>query len=159
MWVVRKLKLLFGGFGGFGFFGFGGVLGAVEAVHGFDDDEDSESDNEEIDDVLDEIAIGDVGDGVGAKDIRNINRERGKVKTAGEQTSDRHDNVVDEGFDNGSESAADGNTDGEIHDATAVDKFFKFANKRALGEGFDRMKASSVLFSFVSFFTHSYIIA
>lgn len=136
---MGRFGLLGGFFFGFGFllFGlgllfelfFGSVLSTVELVHSFDDDEDGESDDEEVDDVLDEVAVSDVGDGVGAEDIRNVDREGGEIKTAGQEAGDGHDDVVDKGFDDGGESATNRDADGEIHDATAVDELFKFADK------------------------------
>lgn len=128
--------VLFLGFGvGSGFFGgeLGGfsVFGTVEAVHGANNYEDDKGNEEEVDDVLDEVAVGDVGDRIGAEDVGDVEGEAGKVETAGEKARDWHDNVVDEGFDDGGEGATNCNTDGEIDDAAAVDKLFELLDEAA----------------------------
>lgn len=132
------------GFGlgvGFGFF-FGDASGfdvfsAVELVHGADDDEDNKSDEKKVDDVLEEVAVGDMSDGVGAEEVRNIESEARKVETAGEEAGNWHDDVVDERFDDSGEGTTDGDTDSEIDDATAVDKFFEFLDEIAFGDAGD----------------------
>lgn len=122
-----------------GFFGVGDffVVFAVHAVDEFDNDKDSESNNEEIDDVLQEVAISDVGNGIGAEEIRNVDREGGEIETTGEEAGNRHNHVVDEGFDDGSEGATDGDTNGEVDDATTVDELTKLLHERAFGDFFD----------------------
>lgn len=67
----------------------------VEAVNSANDDKNYESNEQEINYVLNEIAVGDVGYGVSAKNIRNINGETSKIKAAGEQAANRHDNIID----------------------------------------------------------------
>ncbi len=94
------LKKLFLGFGVGGVLfvlgGFGvGVFFAIETVHHFDDNKDSEGDDEKIDDVLDKIAIGNMGDGVGTEEVGNVDGEGREVGTASEKASDRHNDVVD----------------------------------------------------------------
>lgn len=117
-----------------------GVFLTVEAVHHLDDEEDSEGNNEEIDDILDKVAVSDVGGRVGTEEVGNVDGESRKVETAGEKTSDRHDDVVDERFDDGGEGATDGDTDGEINDAAAVDEFFEFTDEAAVSDFLDGMK-------------------
>lgn len=114
------------------------VFGAVEAVHGAHNDENSEGDDEEINDVLDEIAVSDVGDGVGTEDVGDVNGQGREVEAAGEEAGDGHDDVIDKGFDDGGEGATNGDTDGEIHDAAAVDEFAKFFKEVAVFEFLDK---------------------
>ena len=127
------------GFGvGFGFF-FGktgdfDVFRAIELVHSADNDENDEGDEKEVDDVLEEVPVGDMGDRVGAEEVRDVEGEARKVETAGEKAGDWHDDIVDKGFDNSSEGATDGDTDREIDDATAVDEFFEFLDEIAFCE-------------------------
>lgn len=111
-----------------------GVFLAVELVHKFDNDENSKSDDEEIDDILDEITVGDMSGSIGTEEIGDIDREGRKVKTAGEEASNRHNNIIDERFDDGSESATNSDTDGEINDATAIDKFLELINEVTVGD-------------------------
>ncbi len=68
---------------------------AIETIDGTHDDEDDESDEQKIDDVLNEVAIGDMGDGVGTEDIGDIDGKLGEVKTASEEAGDRHNDIVD----------------------------------------------------------------
>lgn len=56
-----------------------GVFFAVEAIHHFNYNKNSEGDNKEVDDVLEKIAVGDVGDGICTKNIRNIDGESGEI--------------------------------------------------------------------------------
>lgn len=134
------LGFFFGDTGGFD------VFSAVELVHGADDDEDDEGDEEEVDDVLEEVTIGDVGDGIGAEEVRNIESEARKVEAAGEEAGDWHDDVVDERFDDGSEGATDGDTDSEIDDATAIDELFEFLDEIAFGDAGDKPARSGAGF-------------
>lgn len=67
---------LFGFFLGFGSFG---IFGAVKFVHSANDDENREGDNEKVNDVLEEIAISNVSNGVGTEDVRNVNRKGRKI--------------------------------------------------------------------------------
>lgn len=130
------------GFGvGFGFFfsdagGFD-VFRAIKLVHGADNNEDDEGDEKEVNDVLKEVAVGDVSDGVGSEKVRNVESEAGKVETAGEEAGDWHDDVVDERFDNSGEGTTNGDTNGEIDDATAVDEFFEFLDEVAFRDASD----------------------
>ena len=108
---------------------FGSFLIAVELVESFDNDEDGECDDEEIDDILDKITISDMGDGVGTKDVRNIDRKRGEIGTTSEEASDGHNDVID----NSREGATNSDTDSKIYDAAAIDKFFELLHERTLG--------------------------
>lgn len=78
-----------------------------------------------------------MGDGVGAEDVGNINGERTEIGTASDKGGDRHNDVIYEGFDDGGESAADCNTDGEVNDVAAVDKFCEFTEEGKVHKGFD----------------------
>lgn len=111
---------------------------AIHAVDKAHDNENSEGDNKEIDDVLDEIAVGDMGNGVGAEDIGNVDGEVGEIETASEEASDRHNHIIDKGIDDGGKGATNGDTDGEIDDTTAINEFPKFFHERAFGDFFDR---------------------
>lgn len=136
------------GFGvGFGFFfsdagGFD-ILRTIEFIHGADNNEDDEGDEKEVDDVLKEVAVGDVGDGVGSEEVRNVESKAGKVETAGEEAGDGHDDIVDEGLDNGGEGATNGDTNSEIDDAAAVDELFKFLDEVAFRDASDEAFRSS----------------
>lgn len=110
---------------------------AVHTVDEFDDDEDSEGDNDEVDDILEEVAISDVSDGIGAKEIGDVDREGREIETAGDEAGDWHNHVVDKRFDDSGEGATDGDTDGEVDDAATIDKFTKLFHERALGDSFD----------------------
>ena len=126
---------------GFGFF-FGktgdfDVFCAVEFVHGADNNKDNKGYEEKVDDILDEVAVGDVGDRVGAKEVRDVEGEAGKVETAGEKTGDWHDDIIDKGLNDGGKSSTPGDTDGEIDDATAVDKFFELLDEVAFCDACD----------------------
>ena len=130
------------GFGvGFGFF-FGDASGfdvfrAVEFVHGADNDEDDEGNEKEVDNVLKEVTVGDVSDGVSSEKVRNVESKAGKIETAGEEAGDWHDDIVDEGLDDGSEGTTNGDTDGEIDDTTTVDELFEFLDEVALRDASD----------------------
>lgn len=122
----------------FGFF-FGNarsfdVFSAVELVHSADYDEDDKSNEEEVNNVLEEVSVGNVSNRIGAEEVWDIESEARKIKTTSEKTRDRHNDVVDKRFNNGSEGATDGDTDSEIDDATAVDKFFEFLDEIAFGD-------------------------
>ncbi len=117
-----------------------GVLFAIELIKHFDEDENGEGDEQEIDDILEEVAVGDMGGGVGAEEIGDVDGKGREIETAGEEAGDRHDDVVNERFDDGSEGATDGDANGEVNDATAIDKFFELVDKGAVGDGFDGME-------------------
>jgi len=128
--VFAGVSSIFGGI----FVGvFGGFLIAVELVESFDNDEDGECDDEEIDDILNKITISDMGDGVGTKDVRNIDRKRGEIGTTSEEASDGHNDVIDKRFNNSREGATNSDTDSKIYDAAAIDKFFELLHERTLG--------------------------
>lgn len=127
------------GFGDSSGFGVVGIFLAVELVYGTDDNKDNEGNDEKINDVLDEIAIGDMGGGIGAEDVWYVDSEGREVETAGEEAGNGHDDVVDERFDDSSEGATDGDTDGKVDDAAAVDELFKLVDEGAFGDFFDRV--------------------
>lgn len=88
---------------------------------------------------MDKVAVGDVGGSVGAEDVRDVDGEFREVGAAGEEAGDRHDDVVDERGDDRSESATDGDTDCELDDVAAVDKFAKFFEEIAPRKFFERV--------------------
>ncbi len=92
---------------------------------------------------MEEVAVGDVGDGVGAEDVRDVEGEAREIKAAGEETRDRHDNIVDEGFHDGGEGATDGDTDCEVDDAAAVDELFELLDEIAVGDFGDNTSRGS----------------
>lgn len=122
-----------------GFFGVGNffVVLAVHTVDKFDDNEDGEGNNDEVDNILEEVAISNVGNGISAEEIRDVDREGGEIKTAGDEAGDGHDHVIDKGFNDGGKGATDGNTNGEVDDAATIDEFTKFFHERTLGDFFD----------------------
>lgn len=67
-----------------------------------------------------------MGYGIETKEIRDVDGKSGEVDATDEEADNWHDNVVDGGVHDGRESGADDDTDGELDDAAAVDKFFKF---------------------------------
>lgn len=131
------LGFFFGGMGGFD------ISSAVEFVHGADNNEDNEGNEEKVDDVLEEVAVSDVGDGVGTEEVWDVEGETREVETAGEETRNRHDDVVNEGFNNGGKGATDGDTDGEVNDAATIDKLFEFLDEIAFGNAGDDAVRSS----------------
>lgn len=54
-------------------------MGAVKSIHGFDDNKDSKSNDEKINDVLDEISVSDMSNGVSSENVGNIDGEGGKI--------------------------------------------------------------------------------
>lgn len=114
----------------------------IHAIDESDDNENSKSDNEEVDNVLEEVAVGDMSDRVGSKDIRDVKRKGGKIESAGEETSDGHNHVIYKRFNNGGKSATNSDTDGEVHNITAVDEFTEFFHEGAFGDFFDRVRIS-----------------
>lgn len=110
---------------------------AVHTVDESNNDEDSEGNDEEIDDVLKEIAIGDMGDGVGTENIGDIKGEGGKIEATGKETGDRHNHIVHKGFNDGSKSATDGDTNSKVDNISAIDEFAKFFHESTFGEFFD----------------------
>lgn len=104
-------------------------FGAVDIINHADENEDDESNGEEINDVLNEIANGDMSGSVGAEEIWNVDREGVKIKAAESQASDRHENVIDEGINNRGESAPNGDTNREVNHIAAVDKLAEFFEK------------------------------
>ena len=88
--------------------------------------EDDEGDKEEVDDSLDEVAVID-GSWLDSFNVGGDGDLEGtEVKTADNHRNDRHDYVIDERGDDGCKSTTNDDTDGEIHDRTAVDEFFEF---------------------------------
>lgn len=83
---------------------------------------------------MEEIAVSDVSDGVSAKDVGDVDGESGEIEATSEKARDGHDDVVDERFDDGGKSTTNGDTDGEIDDAAAVDEFAEFFEKAAIFE-------------------------
>lgn len=86
---------------------------------------------------MEEVTVGDVGGGVGAEDVGDVEGEFGEVEAAGEKAGDWHDDVVDKGIDDGGEGATDGDTDCEVDDAAAVDKLFELLDKVTFGDFFE----------------------
>lgn len=115
------------------------IFDAIELVHGLDDNEDDEGNEKEINDILDEIAVGDVSDAIRPENVGNIDSKRRKIEATSNETRDRHNNVIDERFDDSGEGATNGDTDSEIDDAAAINKFFKLAEERTFSNGFDRV--------------------
>lgn len=93
-------------------FGVGGFFSAVDAIDHAYEEEDDEGDGKEVDNVLEKVAKGDVCGHVSAEKVGDVDRKLGKIETANCETGDRHNNVIDEGVDNGSKSATNGDTDG-----------------------------------------------
>lgn len=111
---------------GFVFFG----LFLLEMIDETDKEEDGESDDEKVDNVLNEVAVGDAGVVVATENVGDGKDERGEVGTTEKNADKRHENVGDERRDDFAESATNDDTDGEIYDATAIDKGFEFLKKR-----------------------------
>lgn len=61
-----------------------GFLATVEFVESFNDDENSEGHDKKVDDVLDKVAVSDVRNGVGTKNIRDINSKGRKISATSE---------------------------------------------------------------------------
>lgn len=94
-----------------------------------DEDEDREGDDEKVDDVLDEIAVGDAGVAVAAEDVGDGEGEGGEVGAAEEETDEGHEDVGDERGDDFAEGATDDDTDGEVDDVATVDEGFEFVKE------------------------------
>ena len=110
---------------------------AVHAIDETDDNENCEGDDEKIDDILEEIAVGDVGDGVGAEEIGDVKGKGREVETASDKTGNRHNHVINKGFDDGGEGATNCDTDGEINNATAIDELAELFHESTFGDFFD----------------------
>lgn len=80
-----------------------------------------------------------MGGSVGAEDVRDVDGEFCEVGAAGEEASNRHNDVVDERGDDRGESATDGDTDCEFDDVATVDEFAKFFEEIALRKLFERV--------------------
>lgn len=83
---------------------------------------------------MEEVAIGNVGNSIGTKNVRHVDRERGKIETTGEKTGDWHDDVVDEGFYDSGKGATNSDTDGEINNATTIDELAEFFEEGTIFE-------------------------
>lgn len=132
-----RLGFFFGEAGSFN------VFGTVEFVHGADNNEDNEGNEEKVDDVLEEVTVSDVSDRVGAEEVWDVEGKTREVKTAGEEARNRHDDVVNKGFNNSGKGTTDGNTDGEVNDAATIDKLFEFLDEIAFGNAGDDAVRSS----------------
>ncbi len=80
-----------------------------------------------------------MGDGISAEDIGDVDGERSKIETAGDETDNWHDNVINQGFGNCSEGSTDGDTNGQIDDIAAIDEFFELADNGLFGNGSKRI--------------------
>src|SRR5215207_178027 len=109
-----------------------GGLAAPEAVDALDDEEDDEGDDEEADDVVDELAVGDDGDGLllrlGERDghalrlVEDVEHAR-EVDAPREEPDERHQYPLDERGDDLGEGGADDDADREVDDVAARDEF------------------------------------
>lgn len=116
------------GFGGFS------VFGAVKFIHGADNNEDGERDNKKVNDVLKKVTIGNMGNGIGTKDIGDVDCKCRKVEATSEEASDWHDDVVNEGFYDSGKSATDGDTDSKVDNTATIDEFTEFFKEGAVFE-------------------------
>lgn len=128
---IEYNTLFFAVGGEFGLEGFGALFGAfgsffgtfAEIVDKLDEHKNTERDKNEVDDALDEFAV---SDRCGA----DGNRKGGEVNAAEDETDSRHNNIINEGGDDGGESAPNSDTYGEVENVAAVDKFAEFFIKR-----------------------------
>ena len=88
--------MLFGGFVvcGCGFFCGFGVFFAIDTVHPFDYHEDDPGNNEKLNNILDEITIGNYCFVTATEEIRYANSESSKIYASSKQSDDRHYDVV-----------------------------------------------------------------
>ncbi len=107
------------------------VFEAIKAIHAFDNHKDNPGDDEELQDILDESTVTNFGGFASANPAWNGDGEVGKIDAATDEPNDWHNNVVDERIDDGGESAAHGNTYGEIDDGATIDKLDELFSKTA----------------------------
>lgn len=81
---------------------------------------------------MEEVADLDVGGGVATEKVWNRNYEVGEIDATKNNPDGRHDDIGDEGTDDFRKGGADDHTDGEIHHATLVNKFFEFFDEFAI---------------------------
>lgn len=111
----------------FVFFFFGFLFSFfLEFVHEANEYKDTEGNSEKIDSTLDEVAISDLSGGGATKEIWNHNGQMSEIDTANNDTNDGHEDVGNEGADNFAEGTTNDDTNCEVDDTAAVDKFFKF---------------------------------
>ena len=120
----------------------------MEVVDDFDHEEDDKGDDEEVNNILDEIAIGDDSLIASAEEVGDSDGELGKVDAASDEPDNWHDDVIDKGINNGSKGRANDDAYGEVDDRAAVDKFGEFF---AEGATFF-VELGEILFSFGGFF-------
>lgn len=120
----------------------------MEVVDDFNHEEDDKSNDEEVDNILDEIAIGNDGLIASAEEVGDSDGELGEVDAASDEPDNWHDDVVYKGINNGSKGRANDDAYGEVDDRAAVDEFSEFF---AEGATFF-VELGEVLFSFGGFF-------
>ena len=98
----------------------------MELVDDLDQDEDDKGNQEEVNNILNEVTIGNGGTTFAAKEIRNGNAEAGKVEAAADKADQRHDDIVNDWSNDGRKGRADDDTYSEVHDITAIDEVGKF---------------------------------
>lgn len=110
----------------------GCFLRLVDALH---QAEHHQCDDQELDDGVDEVAVGECGR-IGAHAQRDLHLR--EVDAAREQRYQRHDEVGDDGVDDGGERTADDDGNGQVHDVAPRDEFAEFGYEAALfcHEGF-----------------------
>ena len=106
-----------------------------------------------MENVLEEGAVADFGGFAGADPAGDGEGEVGEIDAAADEADNWHDEIIDEGIDYGGESAAYGNTYGEIDDGAAIDEFDELFSETA-AFFFDGFGFFFDVFNFI--FIHNY---
>ena len=112
------------------------VLLALQAVHPLDHHEQHPGDDQEVDRQRDEMAVGDGGAGlaglieVGRRRAAHLPVHLREIDAAGDQSDDRHDQIVDDRLHQPAEGGADDHADGEIDHVALQGKFPEFLEHR-----------------------------
>lgn len=85
-----------------------------------------------------------MGGGIGTEKIGDVDSEGRKIGTTSEKTGDRHNDVIDERFNDGGKRTTNGNTDSKINYVAAIDKLFEFADKGTFSDVFDGVNSPAV---------------
>lgn len=109
----------------------------MEFVNSLDEEEDHKGDDKEVDDVLDEVTVGDGSTAFATKEIWDGNAKRGEIKATADEADNWHDDVVNDWGNDSSKGRTDDDAYSEVHDVATVDEIGKFfAEARAFAASF-----------------------
>ena len=111
------MRAIFGD--GLGRRGGSGLL--LQAVDSLDQEEYDQGYDNEVNNIIDEIAVGNFG-------APQCEGQAGEIDPADDQADQGHDDVTDQRGNDLAEGSADDDRDRQVHDIASHDKFFEFFN-------------------------------